>query len=78
VADLAHGITERAGRMSQSLEQAKTGVDSSTQETETVAAAAAEQLRAIEGLARGATELVALAQNLAKAVRFVRGENGRL
>ena len=78
VADLARGITERAGRMSQSLDQAKASVDSSTKETETVAAAAAEQLRAIEGLARGATELAALAENLAKALRFVRGENGQL
>lgn len=77
VADLARGITERAGRISQALEQARAGADSSTREAETVAAAAAEQLRAIEGLARGATELAALAENLSKAVRFVRGDNGR-
>src|SRR6266702_3311972 len=42
-----------------------------------VAAAAAEQLRAIDGLARGATELASLAENLGRAVRFVRGANGR-
>ena len=77
VADLAHGIRERAGTIGRSLEQAKGGAHSSTQEAEAVAAAAAEQLRAIEGLARGATELAALANHLAKAVRFVRGENGR-
>jgi methyl-accepting chemotaxis protein/putative methionine-R-sulfoxide reductase with GAF domain len=77
VAELAQGISERAARISQSLEQAKTGAHSSTQEAEAVAAAAAEQLQAIEGLAHGATELAALADNLAKAVRFVRGENGR-
>ena len=77
VAELAQGISERAARISQSLEQAKTGAHSSTQEAEAVAAAAAEQLQAIEGLAYGATELAALADNLAKAVRFVRGENGR-
>ena len=77
VADLAHGIRERAGAIGRSLEQAKGGAHSSTQEAEAVAAAAAEQLRAIEGLARGATELAALANHLAKAVRFVRGENGR-
>ena len=77
VAELAQGISERAARIGQSLEQAKTGTDSSTQEAEAVAAAAAEQLQAIEGLAHGATELAALADNLAKAVRFVRGENGR-
>ena len=77
VAKLAQGISERAARISQSLEQAKTGAHSSTQEAEAVAAAAAEQLQAIEGLAHGAAELAALADNLAKAVRFVRGENGR-
>jgi len=77
VADLAHGISQRAARISQALEQAKTGAHSSTQEAEAVAAAAAEQLQAIEGLAHGATELAALADNLARAVRFVRGENGR-
>jgi methyl-accepting chemotaxis protein len=77
VADLARGISERAGSISQSLDQAKAGAHASTQEAEAVAAAAAEQLQAIQGLARGATELAALAENLAKAVRFVRGENGR-
>ena len=77
VADLAHGIRERSARISQSLEQANAGAHSSTQEAEAVAAAAAEQLRAIEGLAHGATELAALADNLARAVRFVRGDNGR-
>src|SRR3989441_10889325 len=77
VAELAHGISERSARISQSLEQAKAGAHASTQEAEAVAAAAAEQLQAIEGLAHGAAELAALADNLAKAVRFVRGENGR-
>src|SRR5881628_2743418 len=77
VADLARGISERAARISQSLEQAKAGAHSSTQEAEAVAAAAAEQLQAIEGLVHGATELAALADTLARAVRFVRGENGR-
>ena len=77
VADLAHGIREQSARISQSLEQAKAGAHSSTQEAEAVAGAAAEQLQAIEGLAHGATELAALADNLARAVRFVRGDNGR-
>ncbi len=77
VAELAHGIRERSARINQSLEQAKVGAHSSTQEAEAVAAAAAEQLQAIEGLAQGATELTALADSLARAVRFVRGENGR-
>jgi len=77
VADLAQGISERAARIGQSLAQAQGGAHASTQEAEAVAAAAAEQLHAIEGLAHGATELAALADNLARAVRFVRGENGR-
>ncbi|HZI22381.1 MAG TPA: methyl-accepting chemotaxis protein [Gemmatimonadales bacterium] len=77
VADLAHGIGERAARIGRSLEQAKGGAHSSTEAAQAVAGAAAEQLRAIEGLARGATELAALADNLARAVEFVRGENGR-
>src|SRR5437764_181574 len=77
VAEQAHGSRERAGTIGRSLEQAKGGAHSSTEEAEAVAAAAAEQLQAIEGLARGASELAALADHLAKAVRFVRGENGR-
>ena len=76
VAELARGIAELSGRITQSLEQAKTGAQSSTAEAEAVAAAAAEQLKAIENLAHGAVELAALADNLAKAVRFVRGQNG--
>ncbi|HYK81637.1 MAG TPA: methyl-accepting chemotaxis protein [Gemmatimonadales bacterium] len=77
VADLAHAIADRTAQIGKALEQAKTGARSSTEEAAAVAAAAGEQLRAIEGLARGAGELAALADNLAKAVRFVRGENGR-
>lgn len=77
VADLASGMAEQGARISQALEQAKAGAQASTAEAEAVAAAAGEQLRAIEGLARGASELAALADSLAKAVRFVRGENGR-
>jgi methyl-accepting chemotaxis protein len=77
VAELAHGIADQAAKISDALAQAKAGAQSSTQEAEAVAAAAAEQLKAIEGLARGASELASLADHLAKAVRFVRGENGR-
>ena len=57
--------------------QAKAGAHSSMQDAEAVAAAAAVQLQAIEGLAQGATDLTALADTLARAVRFVRSENGR-
>src|SRR5437879_3169549 len=77
VAELARGIAALSGRIGTSLEQAKGGAQSSTAEADAVAAAAAEQLKAIEDLAHGATELAQLAENLAKAVRFVRGENGR-
>ena len=77
VAELARGIADLSGRITQALEQAKTGAQSSSAEAEAVAAAAAEQLKAIENLAHGAVELAALADNLAKAVRFVRGQNGR-
>src|SRR5256885_12022786 len=51
VAELAHGIRERASTIGRSLEQAKGGAHSSTREAEAVAAAAAEQPHAIEGLA---------------------------
>jgi methyl-accepting chemotaxis protein len=77
VAELAREITERVAAIGRSLEQAKAGAQSSSQEAEAVAAAAAEQMEAIHGLAKGATELSGLADNLATAVRFVRGENGR-
>ncbi len=77
VADLARGIADQAAKIGQALGQAKSGAQASTQEAEAVATAAAEQRKAIEGLARGATELASLADNLARAVRFVRGENGR-
>src|SRR6266568_958741 len=57
VAELAHGIADQAGTIGGALGQAKAGAQTSTQEAEAVAAAAAEQRKAIEGLARGAAEL---------------------
>ena len=77
VAELAHGIADQAGTIGGALGQAKAGAQTSTQEAEAVAAAAAEQRKSIEGLARGAAELASLADHLARAVRFVRGDNGR-
>src|SRR5207245_457121 len=77
VAELAHGIDDQSGTISGALGQAKAAAQTSTQEAEAVAAAAVEQRKAIEGLARGAAELAALADHLAKAVRLVRGDNGR-
>lgn len=76
VADVARSSAALSARIAQSLEQARRGAQTSTEEAEAVAAAAGEQLKAIEGLARGAGELQALADRLFRAVRFVRGENG--
>src|SRR5205814_8118406 len=77
VADVARANAELAGRMLQTLEQARDGASTSSREAEAVAASSSEQLRAIEDLARGATELSSLADRLSQAVRFVRGQNGR-
>src|SRR5438552_1539832 len=76
VAELARGIADLSGRIGTSLGQARVGAQASAAEAEAVAAAATEQLKAIAELTHGATELTQLADNLAKAVRFVRGENG--
>src|SRR5204862_2193934 len=66
VADLAGGIVDLSAKISRALEHAQSGAQSSAQEAEAVAAGAAEQLTAIEDLARGATELAQLADNLAR------------
>ena len=76
VADVARHSADLATRITDSLNQARTAAQTSSQEAEAVAAAAAEQLRAIQDLARGATELSALAEQLAQALRFIRGGNG--
>ncbi|HYR30590.1 MAG TPA: methyl-accepting chemotaxis protein [Gemmatimonadales bacterium] len=77
MAELARANAELAARIAQALTQAKTGAQLSSQEAQTVAAAAAEQLRAIEELARGATELAQLSTDLSRTVHFVRGHDGR-
>jgi methyl-accepting chemotaxis protein len=76
VAELGRHSAEMASRITESLGQARTAAQTSSQEAEAVAAAAAEQLRAIEDLAKGATELSAPAEQLAQALRFIRGGNG--
>ncbi|MGH7606345.1 MAG: methyl-accepting chemotaxis protein, partial [Gemmatimonadales bacterium] len=76
VADVAADSAAQAGKITETLGQARTAAQTSNQEAEAVAAAAAEQLRAIEDLARGATELSALADRLSHALRFIRGDNG--
>ena len=75
VGEVARANAEIAGKVVDGLRQGHSGARESTQETEAVAAAAAEQLRAIEDLAQGATQLSSLAENLTRAIRFVRGEN---
>jgi methyl-accepting chemotaxis protein len=77
VAEFARGTAERAARMGQSLADAQNGAGASAQEAESVAAAAVEQLRAIEDLANGATELSGIAERLARTVEFIRGAEGR-
>ncbi|MGH7675578.1 MAG: methyl-accepting chemotaxis protein [Gemmatimonadales bacterium] len=76
VAEVARANAALAARMAQALGQAQTAARTSTEEAEAVAAAAAEQLRAIEALTQGAARLAALADDLSRAIRFVRGENG--
>jgi methyl-accepting chemotaxis protein/putative methionine-R-sulfoxide reductase with GAF domain len=76
VSEVARASAELAARMTVTLGQARTAAQTSTEEAEAVAAAAAEQLRAIEDLAQGATELSTLADKLSQALRFMRGENG--
>jgi methyl-accepting chemotaxis protein len=76
VADVGRHSAQLATKITETLSQARSGAQTSSQEAEAVAAAAAEQLRAIQDLAHGATELSALAEQLAQALRFIRGENG--
>ena len=76
VADVARGIADLSGRISQSLGQGAEGAEAATRETEAVVNAGAQQLKAIDSLRHGAGELATLAQQLAQAVRLVRGENG--
>jgi methyl-accepting chemotaxis protein len=77
VAEAARTSAEVAGAMATALGRAGAGAQTSAQEATAVAAAAGEQLRAIEDLAQGATELSGVADRLAQAVRFVRGETNR-
>ncbi|MEX2156607.1 MAG: methyl-accepting chemotaxis protein [Gemmatimonadales bacterium] len=76
VAEVGRQSAELATKITDTLGQARTAAQTSSQEAEAVAAAAAEQLRAIEDLAHGATELSALADQLSQALRFIRGGNG--
>ena len=76
VAEFGRQSADLAAKITESLGQARAGAETSSQEAQAVAAAAAEQLRAIQDLAHGATELSALAEQLHQALRFIRGGNG--
>jgi len=65
---------QRAGEMQTMLAEVRAAAQSSAEEAKVVAAAAAEQLEAIESLARGAIQLSTAATQLADATRFVRGD----
>ncbi len=64
---------ERAAEMQSALTEVRGAAQTSADEAKVVAAAAAEQLAAIESLARGAIQLSSAATQLADATRFVRG-----
>jgi methyl-accepting chemotaxis protein/putative methionine-R-sulfoxide reductase with GAF domain len=65
--------TERTAEMQVMLSEVKAAAEASAGEAKVVAAAAAEQLKAIEDLSRSAIELAASAGRLAAATRFVKG-----
>jgi methyl-accepting chemotaxis protein len=55
------------------LSEVRAAAQASAGEAKVVAAAAAEQLKAIEDLSKSAIELSASAERLAAATRFVKG-----
>jgi len=63
---------ERAAQMQAMLTDVQAAARASAEEVKVVAAAAGEQLEAIESLARGAIQLSSAAQQLTEATRFVR------
>lgn len=64
---------ERAAEMQAALTEVRGAAQASAEEAKVVAAAAGEQLAAIESLARGAIQLSTAASQLADAARFVGG-----
>ena len=63
---------ERAAEMQTMLSAVRAAAEESAEEAKVVAAAAGEQLEAIESLSRGAIQLSTSASQLAEATRFVR------
>jgi methyl-accepting chemotaxis protein len=68
---------ERAAEMQAALTEVRAAAQTSAEEAKVVAAAAGEQLDAIESLARGAIQLSTSASQLAEATKFVRGAGGQ-
>src|SRR5579859_47360 len=64
--------TVQAEEMQRMLQELREAAKASASESQVVAAAAAEQLQAIENLSRSAIQLSASASQLAQAARFVR------
>jgi putative methionine-R-sulfoxide reductase with GAF domain len=64
---------ERAAEMQAVLSEVRAAAQASAGEAKVVAAAAAEQLKAIEDLSKSAIELSASAERLGAATRFVKG-----
>jgi methyl-accepting chemotaxis protein len=72
IADAARENALRAGVMAQTMAAAKADARQATAETDSVAAASVQQVRAIEALDGAATQLSAMAEQLAAAVAAVR------
>lgn len=72
IADAARENALRAGVMAQTMAAAKADARQATAETDSVAAASEQQVRAIEALDGAATQLSAMAEQLATAVAAVR------
>jgi methyl-accepting chemotaxis protein len=72
IADAARENALRAGVMAQTMAAAKADARQATAETDSVAAASVQQVRAIEALDGAATQLSAMAEQLATAVAAVR------
>jgi len=70
--DFPRRNTERADEMQTMLEELRRAAQGSAAEAQVVAAAAAEQLQAIENLSRNAIQLSGSAEQLARAAKFVR------
>jgi methyl-accepting chemotaxis protein len=77
MAEEAHANADLSTRIAQSLDQARSDAEGSVVDIERIAAATGEQIRTVEGLARGAGDLAALAERVAEGLRLVRGGNGR-